>query len=227
MENCKSLKTVARIYTGFSQKFGIPRQSGIVSTAMGKIVFEKPFRDYKYIEGLEEFDYLWLLWDFSLNKENDGATVRPPRLGGKKHMGVFATRAPFRPNNIGLSSVKIESIELDEKLGPVINVSGVDMLDGTPIYDIKPYLPYADCHEGAKGGFADRVVANIEVDFSEELQAKLPEKLRRTVVELLRQDPRAAYDKEKEREYLFSYSGFDIGFIANKDKIVVTKVIEL
>lgn len=224
-----TLKTIAKIHTGFSQKFGIPRQSNLVKSAEAEIIFEPTYRNPEFIKGLEGFDYIWLIWGFSKNKASDDATVRPPRLGGKKHMGVFATRAPFRPNNIGLSAVKIKSISFDDARGPVITVTGVDILDGTPIYDIKPYLPYADSFPDARGGFAaEALEANkIKVDFPKELQEKLPEELRDTVIELLKEDPRAAYDKEKVRDYRLSYAGFDIVFTANEDRLTVTDIVEI
>ncbi|MBQ4284188.1 MAG: tRNA (N6-threonylcarbamoyladenosine(37)-N6)-methyltransferase TrmO, partial [Lachnospira sp.] len=151
------MKVIAHIYTDFSQKFGIPRQSGLVPELKGKIVFENEYRSTDAVKGLEGFDYIWLLWKFDgTDRDNWAATVKPPRLGGNTHMGVFATRSPFRPNNIGLSSVKLDKVELTEE-GPVLYVSGADLKDGTGIYDIKPYLPYTDAHQGAKAGFAEDV----------------------------------------------------------------------
>ncbi len=222
------LKKIAHIKTGFSQKFGIPRQSGLVDE-VGCIIFEPEFKDPNYIEGITDYDYLWLLWGFSKNKSLEGATVRPPRLGGEKHMGVFATRAPFRPNNIGLSSVKLKSVEQDEREGTVLIVSGVDMLDGTPIYDIKPYIPYADAHPDARGGFTDELSkgAQIQVDFPDELLKKLPVEIRDSANQVLSQDPRAGYDRGKQREFRLAYHNYDIVFSANEDKLIVTDVIEL
>ncbi len=222
------LKEIAHIRTGFSQKFGIPRQSGLVNE-IGYVVFEKEFRDPNFIEGITDFDYIWLIWGFSKNKPLEGATVRPPRLGGQKHMGVFATRAPFRPNNIGLSSVKLERVELSEKEGPILVVSGVDMLDNTPIYDIKPYIPYADSHANVRGGFTDELKKGPQIDvvFPEELKKILPEEFRNSANEVLSQDPRAGYDRDKTREFRLSYHGYDIVFTANKDKLIVIDVIEL
>lgn len=221
------LKQIATIYTPFRQKFGIPRQSNLVESAKGQIVFERDYKDPEFIKGLDEYDYIWLIFGFSANKPSAGATVRPPRLGGKKHMGVFATRAPYRPNNIGLSSVKLEEISIDPIKGPVITVSGIDMLDGSPIYDIKPYLAYADSHADAKGGFSDGIKKgkNIEVDFPKELLFRLPEELREGANEVLSQDPRPAYDARKQREFNLSYGGYDICFAANEDKLIVTNVI--
>ena len=222
------LKEIAHIRTGFSQKFGIPRQSGLVDE-VGTIVFEPEFRNPTYIDGITDYDYLWLLWGFSKNKPLEGGKVRPPRLGGEKHMGVFATRAPFRPNNIGLSSVKLVGVEQDPELGNVIFVRGVDMLDGTPIYDIKPYIPYADAHPEARGGFTDGLSkgAQIEVEFPEELLNKLPAEIRVAANQVLMQDPRAGYDRDKQREFRLAFHGYDIVFVANEDKLIVTNVIEL
>lgn len=217
---------IARIETGFSQKFGIPKQSGLVASARGRIVFSKEYRNPEFIRGIEEFDYLWLIWQFSENVEAEkSATVRPPRLGGKIRMGVFATRSPFRPNDLGLSSVKLEYVDYNDPEGPVLYVSGVDMLSGTPIFDIKPYVEFSDSHVGVRSGFSDRVVDNsLPVDFPEELLCQLPEDIRDTVHELLIEDPRAAYDKEKERKFYLAYGGFDIGFFVEEDKIRVTDI---
>jgi tRNA-Thr(GGU) m(6)t(6)A37 methyltransferase TsaA len=222
------LREIAHIRTGFSQKFGIPRQSGLVDE-IGQIVFEPEFRNPNFIEGITDYDYLWLLWGFSKNKPLEGSTVRPPRLGGEKHMGVFATRAPFRPNNIGLSSVKLVGVEQDSEFGNILLVSGVDMLDGTPIYDIKPYIPYADSHPEARGGFTDDLSkgAQIQVDFPEEQLKKLPEEIRNAANQVLMQDPRAGYDRGKQREFRLAFHGYDIVFTANEDKLIVTNVIEL
>ena len=219
------LKTIAHIHTGFTQKFGIPRQSGLVSE-IGRIIFTNEFRDPNYIQGITDYDYLWLLWGFSKNKPLEGATVRPPRLGGEKHLGVFATRAPFRPNNIGLSSVKLVGVEQDSKFGPVLLVSGVDMLDGTPIYDIKPYIPYADSHPEARGGFTDGLSKDeqVQVDFPEEQLNRLPKEYQVAAKELLLQDPRAAYDRNKEREFRLAFHGYDIIFTGTEGKLVVTDI---
>ena len=220
------LKVIAHIHTGFNQKFGIPRQSGLVEGAVGYIVFEKEFRDPRLLEGIEGFDYLWLLWGFSKSEDNKfTATVRPPKLGGKVHMGVFATRAPYRPNNIGLSSVKLLSVDWENSKGPVLVVGGVDMLDKTPIYDIKPYVPYADSHPGARGGFADAVSERKPADVVDEggVLEVLSPKTRSTVMELLKQDPRPAYDTNKERSFRLSYGDWDIEFLGNEEGQIVIK----
>ena len=215
------LTEIAHINTGFTQKFGIPRQSGLVSE-IGHIIFTPEFRNPTFIEGITDYDYLWLLWGFSKNKQLSGGTVRPPRLGGQKHMGVFATRAPYRPNNIGLSSVKLLEVQQSEEYGSVLVVSGVDMLDGTPIFDIKPYIPYADSHPDARGGFTDDLSKGIQVKvvFPEEHLNKLPMEIRKSAIELLSQDPRAGYDRGKQRDFKLAYHGFDIVFIGKEGEII-------
>ena len=228
-KNEKGLVVVAKIHTEFTDKFGIPRQSGLVSSLRGEIVFEPEFRSMDAVRGLEEFSHIWLLWEFSKAKrETYSLTVTPPRLGGKERKGVFATRAPFRPNSIGLSSVKLERIYLDETRGPVLVVSGADLLDGTPIYDIKPYLPYTDAHPEAKGSFAEEHKEDrIEVIFPEELLEILPEDLRKRAKAVLAQDPRAAYNKKPDYVYGMSFAGYDIRFVADGDRLVVKEVVKL
>ena len=228
-KNEKGLVVVAKIHTEFTDKFGIPRQSGLVSSLRGEIIFEPEFRSMDAVRGLEEFSHIWLLWEFSKAKrETYSLTVTPPRLGGKERKGVFATRAPFRPNSIGLSSVKLERIYLDETRGPVLVVSGADLLDGTPIYDIKPYLPYTDAHPEAKGSFAEEHKEDrIEVIFPEKLLAILPEDLRERAKAVLAQDPRAAYNKKPDYIYGMSFAGYDIRFVADEDRLVVKEVVKL
>ena len=220
---------VAKIHTEFPDKFGIPRQSGLVPSLRGEIVFEPEFRSVDAIRGLEEFSHIWLLFGFSeAKKEGYALTVTPPRLGGKVRKGVFATRAPFRPNKIGLSSVKLEEIYFDEKRGPILVVSGADLLDGTPIYDIKPYLAYTDAHPEAKGSFAEEHKSeHIEVVFPENLQQVLPEELRETVKDVLAQDPRAAYNKKPDYLYGMSFGGYDIRFIVTENTLDVKEVVKL
>ena len=221
------LKEIAYIKTGFTQKFGIPRQSGLAEE-IGYIVFTPEYRNPTYIEGITDYDYLWLLWGFSKNKPLEGGTVRPPRLGGEKHMGVFATRAPYRPNNIGMSSVRLLGVRQTENEGHILVVSGVDMLDDTPIYDIKPYIPYADAHPDARGGFTDSLSKGqqVQVDFPKELLEKLPEDIRRSAIQVLSQDPRAGYDRGKQRDYRMAYHGYDIVFMATDGGLVVTDIIK-
>lgn len=221
------LKEIAYIKTGFTQKFGIPRQSGLADE-IGYIVFTPEYRNPTYIEGITDYDYLWLLWGFSKNKPLEGGTVRPPRLGGEKHMGVFATRAPYRPNNIGMSSVRLLEVRQTENEGHILVVSGVDMLGGTPIYDIKPYIPYADAHPDARGGFTDSLSKGqqVQVDFPKELLEKLPEDIRRSAIQVLSQDPRAGYNRGKQRDFRMAYHGYDIVFMATDGGLVVTDIIK-
>ena len=223
------LRVIAKIHTEFPDKFGIPRQSGLVPSLRGEIVFEPEFRNPDSVKGLEEFSHIWLLWEFSQAKrEGYALTVTPPRLGGKVKKGVFATRAPYRPNSIGLSSVRLEEIRMDEKMGPVLVVSGADLLDGTPIFDIKPYLPYTDAHADAKGGFGEEHKGDgIPVIFPQELLERLPEHLQETVRDVLRQDPRAAYNKKPDYVYGMSFGGYDIRFVVEKDTLVVKDVVPL
>lgn len=224
-----TLVTVAKIHTEFPDKFGIPRQSGLVSSLRAEIVFEPAFRSMDAVRGLEEFSHIWLLWEFSKAKrEGTALTVAPPRLGGKERKGVFATRAPYRPNSIGLSSVRLEAIYEDEKRGPVLVVSGADLLDGTPIYDIKPYLPYTDAHPEASGSFGELHKDDvIQVIIPEEEKAKLPEELLERVQEVLKQDPRAAYNKKPEYVYGMSFAGYDIRFTVVEDVLTVKDIVPL
>lgn len=220
---------VAKIHTEFPDKFGIPRQSGLVPQLRGEIVFEPEFRSMDAVRGLEEFSHIWLIWEFSkAKKENYALTVTPPRLGGKVKKGVFATRAPFRPNSLGLSSVRLEEIYQDPKRGPVLVVSGADLLDGTPIYDIKPYLPYTDAHPQASGSFAEEHKQDqIEVVFPKELHTRLPANLQESVLEVLKQDPRAAYNKKPDYVYGMTFGGYDIRFTVENDVLWVKDVIAI
>lgn len=223
------MKIIARIKTDFPDKFGIPRQSGLVESLWGTIIFEPEYRKPEALRGLEEFSHIWLLWQFSQSKkEHWSATVKPPRLGGKKRVGVFATRSPFRPNNIGLSCVRLEGIRLDEKLGPVVQVSGGDLMDGTPIYDIKPYIPFTDCRPEAEEGYTRETRKHkLEVDFPEALLNLYPEEKRRAVVEVLAQDPRPAYVQDPERIYGVPFAGFDVKFQVERERLKVRGVEKL
>lgn len=215
------MEVVAHIYTDFSDKFGIPRQSGLVGELKGTVVFEPKYRTPDAVKGLEEFDYVWLLWKFECSEKNS-ITVRPPRLGGNIHMGVFATRAPYRPNNIGLSSVRLEKIEYTDN-GPVLHVLGADLRNNTPIYDIKPYLAYTDSHPDAKCGFSDDTFNNnLEVVISSKLLNTLPEDKRLAAVMLLKQDPRPAYHCDPDRVYGMNFSDYNIRF--NVDGKILTVV---
>ena len=220
------LKIIARIYTDFKEKFGIPRQSGIAEDSIGKIVFEKEYRRPEALRGLDGYTHVWLLWEFSEAVRDEWSpTVRPPRLGGNKRVGVFATRSPFRPNPIGLSSVKLLGIEYDGDLGDVLLVSGADILDGTPIYDIKPYLKYTDSHEDAEGGFSDLVFDyKLVVDFPAELLQKIDEKNRSALFSVLENDPRPGYKDDGEREYGMKYSDYEIFFKVKDGRISVTRI---
>ena len=214
------MKIIARIYTDFNDKFGIPRQSGRVESLQGRIVFEDEYRNPDALRGIEQFSHLWLLFDFSeSHREQWSPTVRPPRLGGNTRVGVFASRSPFRPNPIGLSSVKLEKVENGE-----LWVSGVDLLNGTPIFDIKPYLPFTDCHPEAKGGYADDFTEyRLAVDFPEHLLAILPEEKRGAAIDCLAEDPRPSY-QDDDRRYSMAFAGFDIHFTVKDGKLTVESV---
>lgn len=214
MTDTLSMHIIAHIHTDFPTKFGIPRQSGLVQGLEAKIVFTKEYRRPEALRGIEDFSHLWLVWYFSeATRENWSPTVRPPRLGGNKRMGVFATRSPFRPNALGLSAVKLLRVEQDKELGPVLVIAGADLMDGTPILDIKPYLPFADAYPEAQGGFADKVKAYaLEVEFPEALQAKVPTDKRAALTEVLANDPRPSYQEDPERIYGFNFAGQEIKF---------------
>ena len=220
------MKIIARIHNDFKEKFGIPRQSGFTDTLVSKIVFEPKYRVKEALRGIEGYSHLWLIWEFSeAKREEFSPTVRPPRLGGNKRMGVFATRSPYRPNPIGLSSVKLLSVEDSEEEGPVLFVSGADLLDGTPIYDVKPYLPFTDCHTDAVGGFADPVKEySLNVVFCKELLSKIRENVRDALIEILKQDPRPSYQNDPEREYGMKFSDYEIFFKVSGDTLTVTGV---
>ncbi len=222
------LKVIAHIHTEFPTKFGIPRQSGLVKELRGEIIFEPEYRQAESLLGIEEYSHLWLLWEFSeAKREHWAATVCPPRLGGKVKKGVFATRSPFRPNSIGLSCVKLEQVELEGEKGPKLIVAGADLMDGTPIYDIKPYLPYADAHSDAVGGFGqEHCEDGIDVIFPEELLLKLPAENRQAAVRVLEQDPRAAYNKQPDYVYGMEFAGFDIRFTVRENVLIVQDVVD-
>ncbi len=218
---------IAHIHTDFPTKFGLPRQSGLVQDLKGTIVLEPEYRDPEAFRGLEGFSHLWLIWQFSqcICKEWS-PTVRPPRLGGNKRVGVFASRSPFRPNSLGLSCVKLESIELRHpKFGPVLHVSGIDMMDGTPIFDIKPYIPHGDSYPDAKGGFSSRVRDDqLEVSFPEKWLCLVPEEKQAPLIGTLAQDPRPAYQKDPDRVYGFCFAGLEIKFTVKEKQLEVCKV---
>lgn len=219
------MKPVAYFRSPFSSKFGIPRQAGVVADVRGCIVLDKEYRTADAVRGMEEFDYLWLIWGFSANKHGaKGVTVRPPRLGGNKQMGVFATRSPFRPNPIGLSSVRIDHIDYGCPDAPVIHVLGADLMDGTPIYDIKPYIPYTDAHPEARGGFTDTTEWQpLEVVVPEELQQNVPEQL----LKILAQDPRPHYHNDPTRIYGMPFDGKDVRFRVDRKVLTIVEIISI
>lgn len=220
------LKVIARIHTAFPEKFGVPRQSGVVEGLESRIVFEKEYRNRDALRGIEGYDYLWLVWSFSEAIRSDWSpTVRPPRMGGNTRMGVFATRSPFRPNPLALSSVRLLRIEESKHEGLVLVVDGADMMDGTPIYDIKPYLPFTDSHPQARAGFADEVKGDdIDVDFPLALLEKLPEHLRQGAVAMLAQNPTPHYKKDENRVYGLAFDAYTLRFTASENKLTVVAV---
>lgn len=220
------IKVIARIYTDFSDKFGVPRQSGLIPELQGKIVFEPEFRNADAVRGLDGYSHLWLIWQFSKAvREGWSPTVRPPRLGGNERMGVFATRSPFRPNAMGLSSVRLEKVDLDPQLGPVLYVSGVDMMDGTPIFDIKPYLAYADSHPEAVGGWSDVAERKaLQVCCSEALQEKVPSHQKKALWAVLAADPRPRYQNDPQRVYGMTFAAQNIKFRVENDTLYVLEV---
>ena len=217
---------IAYIQTDFPAKFGIPRQSGLVDSLEARIVFTKEYRRAEAFRGLEDFSHIWLIWLFSEAADKEWSpTVRPPRLGGNKRMGVFATRSPYRPNPIGLSAVRLIRIDLEAADGPVLYVSGADLMDGTPILDIKPYLPFADCRADAKGGFADSVKGNnLIVDIPDGMLSLIEESKREALTDILKEDPRPSYIDDPERVYGFVYAGWEIKFTVNENVLTVRSV---
>jgi tRNA-Thr(GGU) m(6)t(6)A37 methyltransferase TsaA len=220
------MKIIARVKCDFKEKFGIPRQSGIADGVVGKIVFEKEYRQREALRGIEGYSHLWLLWQFSeAISDKFSPSVRPPRLGGNERVGVFATRSPFRPNPIGLSSVRLLEVREDGENGAVLIVGGIDLLDGTPIYDIKPYLAYTDSHPEAKGGFADSVKDYaLPVVLPDELARGIDEDTLATVKQLLAHDPRPSYVKDGEREYGFKFAELEIFFRVEDGVLTVTRI---
>lgn len=220
------MKIIAKIHNDFKEKFGIPRQSGLSGELKSKIVFEPEYRNPDALRGIEGYSHLWLIWQFSeAIREDWSPTVRPPRLGGNKRVGVFATRSPYRPNPIGLSSVRLEGVEQTKDEGFVLIVSGADLLDGTPIYDIKPYIAYSDCHTDAISGFADPVREyHLNVDFCKSLLSKVHISKQNALIKILEQDPRPSYQNDPEREYGMRFADYEIFFKVDNDTLTVTRV---
>ncbi len=221
-----TIQVIARMKSDFPTKFGIPRQSGLVQELRSTIIFEPEFRNADALRGITEFSHLWLIWQFSeAVRSGWSPTVRPPRLGGNIRMGVFATRSPFRPNSLGLSSVRLLGLEETKEYGTVIHVAGADLMDGTPIFDIKPYIPYGDCHTDATGGFTDAAKDFLlHVDFPNELLAKLPQDKQDAAIGVLSHDPRPSYQKDSDRVYGLTFAGFDIRFRVKDSLLTVLEV---
>lgn len=220
---------IARIRTDFPAKFGLPRQSGLVEELRGVVEFEKEYRQAEAVRGLDGFSHIWLIWGFDrAARAGWSATVRPPRLGGNARMGVFATRSPFRPNALGLSCVRLERVELDARRGPLLHVCGIDMLDGTPVYDVKPYVPIADCRPDASEGFAGRTRQHaLKVEFPEELLKLVPPDKRAAILGALSQDPRPGYEDDPARRYGVEFAGLDVRFKVDGNALRVVEVVRL
>ena len=221
-----TVQIIARMRSDFATKFGIPRQSGLVEELRSTIVFEPEFRNPDALRGIEAFSHLWIIWQFSeAVRQGWSPTVRPPRLGGNTRMGVFATRSPFRPNSLGLSSVKLLGVEHTEEFGTVLHVGGADLMDGTPIFDIKPYIPYGDCHPEATGGFTDTAGAFIlKVDFPTHLLNILPQDKQKAAIGVLSHDPRPSYQRKPDRIYGLTFAGYDIRFRVEEDILTVVEI---
>ena len=223
-----TIQPIARMHSDFATKFGIPRQSGLVEELRSTIVFEPEYRNDDALRGIEAFTHLWVIWQFSeAVSAGWSPTVRPPRLGGNTRMGVFATRSPFRPNNLGLSCVKLLGVEQTDRHGTVLHVGGADLMDGTPIFDIKPYIPYADCHPEASGGFTDTAGDFLlNVEFPDQLLSMLPEDKQEAAVGVLSHDPRPSYQRKPGRIYGIAFAGFDIRFTVEEKILTVIEVIK-
>ncbi|MBR3059299.1 MAG: tRNA (N6-threonylcarbamoyladenosine(37)-N6)-methyltransferase TrmO [Oscillospiraceae bacterium] len=217
------LRPIARVHSDFGSKFGVPRQSGLVPELTAELEFEPEFRSPEAVRGLEAFSHIWLIWQFSENADRGWSpTVRPPRLGGNRRVGVFASRSPFRPNPLGLSCVRLLEVRQDQARGPLLLLGGADLVDGTPVYDIKPYVPYADCHPEAAGGFAEEVAWRpLEVDFPPELLERVPEEKRAALRGILAMDPRPAYQKDPGRVYGFAFAGLELRFSVGEGRLRV------
>lgn len=221
------MESIGYVETDFKEKFGIPRQSGIVEELAGRIIFLPEYRQPEAFRGLEDFSHIWILWEFhKAVREHWSATVKPPKLGGNTRIGVFATRSPFRPNAIGLSCVRLTGITYTEDLGPVLQITGADLLDHTPIYDIKPYIPYTDCRPDATGGFTDTIPKKkLTVKFPPELLSVIPEEKRSVLIQVLAEDPRPGYQNDPARRYGVAFAGYDVRFHIEKDILTVCEVV--
>ena len=221
-----TLKVIAHIHTAFPTKFGIPRQSGLVDSLRGEVIFTPEYRSADAVRGLEDFSHIWLVWQFSgAVRDSWSPTVRPPRLGGNTRMGVFATRSPFRPNPLGLSSVRLEGIEHRPDVGPVLIVRGADLMDGTPIFDIKPYIPYADCHPDAQAGFTTQLDERmVTVECPPELLDKIPAETQPALLAVLSHDPRPSYQNDPERVYGMAFAGWNVRFRVQKKTLTVCEI---
>ena len=219
------IRPIAHIENDFETKFGIPRQAGIADMIESRIVFEREYRNPDTLRGIEDFSHLWLIWQFSENLRSDWSpTVRPPRLGGNKRLGVFATRSPFRPNALGLSCVRLVRIDRDESRGTFLVVAGADLMDGTPVFDIKPYIPYADCHTEALSGFAPDSGETLEVEFTGDTKSFVPPEKLPALTAVLANDPRPRYHHDRERRYALEFAGMEIGFTVDAGKCRVTDI---
>ncbi len=223
-----NLKRIARLKCDFPTKFGLPRQSGLNESLTGNIIFEREYRNPDAVRGIENFSHLWLIWGFDIpEREGYSATVRPPRLGGNERVGVFATRSPFRPNPLGLTVVRLEKVETDPVLGTVLTVSGFDMMDGTEIFDIKPYIPYADARPDAKGSFAEENKNyRLSVHDPEGLLSIFSDEKRETLLKTLSLDPRPAYHGDPSRVYGFAYAGYDVRFTVDGENLTVFEIVK-
>ena len=226
MNQSFSMRPIARIHSDFTTKFGVPRQSGLVDSLEATVIFEPEFRNSDALRGLEDFSHIWLVWVFDQAVRKEWSpTVRPPRLGGNVRMGVFATRSPFRPNPIALSCVKLEAIEQTADRGTVLRVRGADLMDGTPILDIKPYIPYADCHPEATEGFTGQVEMHaLTVEIPPELLARFPVEKRDALIGVLAQDPRPRYQADASRVYGLEFGGYEVKFTVDGQKLTVTDI---
>ena len=221
------IRPIAHVRSDFTTKFGIPRQAGIVPELESILVFEPEYRDVEALRGIEGFSHLWLIWQFSENlREGFSPTVRPPRLGGNERLGVFATRSPFRPNALGLSCVQLVGLEQMEGLGTVLRLRGADLMDGTPVYDVKPYVPYADCHPDALSGFAADSGKTLEVEFMDGCEAKVPAGKLAALRGVLANDPRPRYQKDPERVYAMDFAGMEVKFSVSGEKLLVREIIK-